>query len=81
MALFRTASQPVPSEAGRVAPGTLVSVRGLEKSFAHGTSRTFVLRRISLDVKDGEFVSIMGPSCAGKSTLLHILGMHDSAWT
>ena len=81
MALFRTASQPVPSEAGRVAPGTLVSVRGLEKSFAHGTSRTFVLRRISLDVKDGEFISIMGPSGAGKSTLLHILGMHDSAWT
>ena len=81
MALFRTASQPVPSEAGRVAPGTLMSVRGLEKSFAHGTSRTFVLRRISFDVKDGEFISIMGPSGAGKSTLLHILGMHDSAWT
>jgi ABC-type lipoprotein export system ATPase subunit len=81
MGLFRSASQSMPSEAGRVTPGTLISVRGLEKSFAHGTSRTFVLRRISLDVKDGEFISIMGPSGAGKSTLLHILGMHDSAWT
>jgi ABC-type lipoprotein export system ATPase subunit len=59
----------------------LISVRNLEKSYAHGTSRTFVLRRVSIDVKDGEFVSIMGPSGAGKSTLLHILGMHDSAWT
>jgi ABC-type lipoprotein export system ATPase subunit len=81
MAFFKTASQSVPREAESVAPGTLISVRGLEKSFAHGTSRTFVLRRISFDVKDGEFISIMGPSGAGKSTLLHILGMHDSAWT
>ncbi|MBI2220876.1 MAG: ABC transporter ATP-binding protein [Acidobacteria bacterium] len=59
----------------------MISVRNLEKSYAHGTSRTFVLRRVSIEVKDGEFVSIMGPSGAGKSTLLHILGMHDSAWT
>ena len=81
MAFFKTASQSVPREADQVTPGTLISVRGLEKSFAHGTSRTFVLRRISFDLKDGEFISIMGPSGAGKSTLLHILGMHDSAWT
>ena len=81
MAFFKTASQSVPREAEQVAPGTLIAVRGLEKSFAHGTSRTFVLRRISFDLKDGEFISIMGPSGAGKSTLLHILGMHDSAWT
>jgi ABC-type lipoprotein export system ATPase subunit len=81
MAFFKTASQSVPREAEQVAPGTLISIRSLEKSFTHGTSRTFVLRRISFDVKDGEFISIMGPSGAGKSTLLHILGMHDSAWT
>jgi len=81
MAFFKTASQSVPREAEQVAPGTLIAIRSLEKSFAHGTSRTFVLRRISFDLKDGEFISIMGPSGAGKSTLLHILGMHDSAWT
>jgi len=43
--------------------------------------KTYVLRRVSLDVGEGEFVSVMGPSGSGKSTLLHILGMHDSAWT
>ena len=59
----------------------LISLRGLEKSYAHGPGRTYVLRQITLDVEDGDFVSIMGPSGAGKSTLLHILGMHDSAWT
>jgi putative ABC transport system ATP-binding protein len=64
-----------------LAPNTLIGLRNLEKSYAHGTSRTYVLRRINLDVKPGEFISIMGPSGAGKSTLLHILGMHDSSWT
>lgn len=43
--------------------------------------KTYVLRRVSLDVGEGEFVSVMGPSGSGKSTLLHILGMHDSAWS
>ena len=59
----------------------MITLRNLEKSFAHGVSKTFVLRQISLEVKAGEFLSIMGPSGAGKSTLLHILGMHDSDWT
>ncbi len=77
----RSAPQPAPSEP-ELAPGEpLISINNLEKSYAHGSTRTWVLRRIALDIKDGEFVSIMGPSGAGKSTLLHILGMHDSAWT
>ena len=59
----------------------MISLRNVEKSFQHGPTRTFVLRRINADIQEGEFVSIMGPSGAGKSTLLHVLGMHDSAWT
>jgi len=81
MSFFKPKPQETLVDSDGPAPGTLISVRNLEKSYAHGTSRTFVLRRVSIDVKDGEFVSIMGPSGAGKSTLLHILGMHDSAWT
>ena len=81
MAFFKTRPQEPPVDDDAPPAGTLISVRNLEKSYAHGTSRTFVLRRVSIDVRDGEFVSIMGPSGAGKSTLLHILGMHDSAWT
>ena len=85
MAFFRSsqpARQPdVLSSEAAVAVHALIALRNIEKSYAHGTSRTYVLRRISLDIKEGEFVSIMGPSGAGKSTLLHIIGMHDSAWT
>ena len=72
--------EPLPAE-NAPAPGTLIGLRNIEKSYAHGTSRTYVLRRITVDVREGEFISIMGPSGAGKSTLLHIIGMHDSAWT
>ena len=59
----------------------MIKLRNIEKSYRHGLSQTWVLRRINVDIQQGEFVSIMGPSGAGKCTLLHILGMHDSAWT
>ncbi len=59
----------------------LISLRQLERSYAQGPSRAYVLRGITLDIQPGEFVSIMGPSGAGKSTLLHILGMHDHDWS
>ncbi len=85
MAFFSRNTQPARSPEtfalATVAPDALIGLRNIEKSYAHGTSRSYVLRRINLDVKDGEFISIMGPSGAGKSTLLHIIGMHDSAWT
>jgi ABC-type lipoprotein export system ATPase subunit len=83
MALF-SRSTPAPAgavEVDSLAPNALIGLRNIEKSYAHGTSRSYVLRRINVDIKEGEFVSIMGPSGAGKSTLLHIIGMHDSAWT
>jgi ABC-type lipoprotein export system ATPase subunit len=77
-------SEPLTVSDGSIArPGVepVISVRHLEKSYAHGVQRTYVLRRITLDFQPGEFVSIMGPSGAGKSTLLHILGMHDASWS
>ncbi|MEE8118278.1 MAG: ABC transporter ATP-binding protein [Gammaproteobacteria bacterium] len=55
----------------------LISLRNIEKSYKTKAEETFVLRQISLDVKEGEFISVMGPSGSGKSTLLGILGMLD----
>ncbi|HEX8920133.1 MAG TPA: ABC transporter ATP-binding protein, partial [Pyrinomonadaceae bacterium] len=59
----------------------MIQLRNIEKCYEHGVNKTYVLRRVSFDVGEGEFISVMGPSGSGKSTLLHILGMHDSAWT
>src|SRR6266850_3366193 len=85
MAFFSRSSQPAAVtgavETEALAPNSMIALRNIEKSYAHGTSRSYVLRRISADIKEGEFVSIMGPSGAGKSTLLHIIGMHDAAWS
>ncbi len=59
----------------------MIKLRNVEKFYEQGTSKNFVLRRIDVDVREGEFVSIMGPSGSGKSTLLSVLGMLDGAWT
>jgi ABC-type lipoprotein export system ATPase subunit len=58
----------------------MIRLRNVEKFYETGAGRTYVLRRIDLDIKDGEFISIMGPSGSGKTTLLSILGFLDSAW-
>lgn len=58
----------------------MIELRNVEKSYKAGHEETFVLRRINLDIKEGDFISVMGPSGSGKSTLLSILGLLDSAW-
>jgi ABC-type lipoprotein export system ATPase subunit len=68
-------AQPTTAEPQRGEP--LLALRHLEKSYATGPTRTWVLRQIALDVAQGDFVTLMGPSGAGKTTLLSILGMLD----
>ncbi|HEV7490917.1 MAG TPA: ATP-binding cassette domain-containing protein, partial [Rhodanobacteraceae bacterium] len=50
----------------------------LAKTYQEGKLRTEVLREVSLGVKRGETVAIVGASGTGKSTLLHILGGLDA---
>jgi putative ABC transport system ATP-binding protein len=58
----------------------MIKLRKIDKSFPLQAGRSWVLRNIDLDIREGEFVSIMGPSGSGKSTLLNILGMLDGDW-
>jgi len=53
--------------------GAIVRVIDLVKSFPVGGGEVTVLKGISFDVKTGEFVSIVGPSGNGKSTLLNMI--------
>ena len=55
----------------------LVQVRDLHKSFTRGTEPIHVLRDLTLDVGEAEFLALMGPSGSGKTTLLNIVGGLD----
>src|SRR6201985_2370696 len=55
----------------------MLSLQHITKYYQVGGNKNFVLNDISLDVDEGEFISIMGPSGSGKSTLLNIIGMLD----
>ncbi|MDO9045183.1 MAG: ABC transporter ATP-binding protein [Methanobacteriaceae archaeon] len=55
----------------------IVEIKNLKKSFDHG--KITALNGLNLEIKEGEFVSIIGPSGSGKSTLLNMIGALDKA--
>lgn len=55
----------------------MIHLKDINKTY-QGAQPLHVLKGISLDIKKGEFVSIMGASGSGKSTLLNILGILDN---
>jgi ABC-type Fe3+/spermidine/putrescine transport system ATPase subunit len=71
----------VPTSAATVMPtdasakSTLLSIRNVAKSFG----KNVVLREISLDIAEGEFLTILGESGSGKTTLLRIVAGFESA--
>ena len=56
----------------------MIKTVALEKIFRTEEVETLALNKVSIEVKEGEFVAIMGPSSCGKSTLLNILGLLDN---
>ena len=57
--------------------GSLIQIRGLDKTYSRGGETIHVLQGLNLDVDKGEFVAFMGPSGSGKTTLLNLLGGLD----
>lgn len=56
----------------------MIKTSDLTKVFRTEEVETTALNKVSLHVKEGEYVAIMGPSGCGKSTLLNILGLLDN---
>ena len=56
---------------------SLIKVKNIYKSYRNGNNVLSVLEKISFEIKEKDFVTIVGPSGIGKSTLLNIIGTLD----
>jgi len=55
----------------------MIRLRGIERVFVVGGEEVHALRAVDLEIRQGEYLSIMGPSGSGKSTLLNVIGLLD----
>ena len=56
----------------------MIKIENVTKTYTSGAVPFQALKGVSFEIRDGEFVAIMGPSGSGKSTLMHILGALDT---
>src|SRR5260370_3996234 len=59
----------------------MIQLKNIERNYKTGAGYTWVLRRVNLDIQQGEFITGRGPSGGGKASLLIVLALLDDQWT
>src|SRR5215469_9291935 len=75
MAALNVSAETAIADPQSAAKPTLLSIRNVAKTFG----RNVVLRNISLEIAEGEFLTILGESGSGKTTLLRIIAGFETA--
>ncbi|MBU6133772.1 MULTISPECIES: ABC transporter ATP-binding protein [Staphylococcus] len=58
----------------------MIELVDINRHFKNGDEQNHILKDININIKEGEFIAIMGPSGSGKSTLINILGFIDRGY-
>jgi putative ABC transport system ATP-binding protein len=76
-----TAVNPNEADESYAGNENVVRVRGVTRTYEVGGQQVHALRGVDIDIKRGEYISIMGPSGSGKSTLFNMVGGLDKPTT
>ncbi len=60
---------------------SIIAIKNLKKIYTMGASKVRALDGVDLEIKEGEFIAVMGPSGSGKSTLMNLIGCLDRPTT
>lgn len=55
----------------------IIEIKDINKYYSVGSEKLHALKDVNLEVKEGEFLAILGPSGSGKSTLMNVIGCMD----
>ena len=72
-----TTASPAPAQ-DRAGRRTMIDINNVEKVYQMGSEQVHALAGVSLNLRENEYIAIMGPSGSGKSTLMNMLGCLDT---